>query len=143
MTSLLDVNVLIGLLDANHAHHAAVMGWFSSYEDTWASCPITQNAYVRIVTQNKYANTISIMEAVKKLSAAVATPNHEFISDDISLLEPKHVLHREIQGNKQVTDIHLLALSVSHGAQFVTLDKGVSHVAVQQATEDSIHVIRP
>ena len=72
MTSLLDVNVLISLLDANHEHHPAVMG-----------------------------------------------------------------------GPKQFTDIYLLALSVSHGARFVTLDTGVPRVAVPQATNASMHLITP
>ena len=143
MTSLLDVSVLISLLDANHEHHAAVMGWWSQSEDPWASCPVTQNGYLRIVTQQGYANTISVSEAINKLTQAVSTTAHEFLPDDISLLDTQLVAHQHIQGPKQMTDIYLLALSVSHGARFVTLDKGVSHVTVTQATNASVHVIRP
>ncbi len=43
MTSLLDVNALISLLDANHRHHAAITGWLGQNNDRWVSCPITQN----------------------------------------------------------------------------------------------------
>ena len=143
MTSLLDVNVLVGMLDANHEHHAAVAGWLGQNEDTWASCPITQNGYLRIVTQEGYANAISINEAVNKLGQAVSTASHEFLSDDISLLNEQLVAHEHIQGPKQLTDIYLLALSVSHGARFVTLDQGVSRITVPQATEASLHVIKP
>ena len=143
MTSLLDVSVLISLLDANHEHHTAVMGWWKQNEAPWASCPITQNAYLRIVTQPKYANTISVNEAIHKLTQAVSTTTHVFLSDDISLLDQQHVAHERIQGPTQMTDIYLLALSVAHGARFVTLDTGVSHVAVPQATDPSLHVIRP
>ena len=143
MTSLLDVNVLISLLDANHAHHQAVMGWFGQNNDRWASCPITQNGYLRIVTQDKYPNAISIKEAIKTLSQAVSTPGHECLSDDISLLDQQLFAHEHIQGPKQLTDIYLLALSVFHGARFVTLDEGVPHVAVLQATNVSVQVIKP
>ena len=71
MTSLLHVNVLVSLLDANHEHHAATKGWFAQNNDPWASCPITQNGYLRIVTLQSYSNTISVKEAIKKLSQAV------------------------------------------------------------------------
>ena len=143
MTSLLDVNVLISLLDANHAHHQAVMGWFGQKNDRWASCPLTQNGYLRIVTQNGYANRISIGQAVRTLSQAVSTPDHEFLSDDISLLNPQLVAHEHIRRPEQFTDIYLLALSVSHGARFVTLDTRVPRVAVPQATNASMYVITP
>lgn len=143
MTSLLDVNVLISLLDANHEHHPAVMGWFAQNNDRWASCPTTQNGYLRVVTGESYPNTISIPAAIRTLSRAVSTPDHEFLSDDISLLDTRLVAHRHIQGPKQFPDIYLLALSVSHGARFVTLDTGVPRVAVPQATNASMYVITP
>ena len=71
----------------------------------------------------------------------MSTPDHDFLSDDISLLDPQLVAHQHIQGPKQFTDIYLLALSVSHGARFVTLDGGVPRVAVLQATNASKHLI--
>ena len=143
MTSLLDVSVLISLLDANHEHHAAVMGWWAQNKDPWASCPITQNGYLRIVTQQRYANTIGVNEAIQKLTQAVSTSDHVFVPDDISLLDKQHVAHQHVQGPKQMTDVYLLALSVCHGAQFVTLDTSISHVVAQQATKASVIVINP
>ena len=143
MTSLLDVNVLLSLLDANHEHHAASMGWWRQNNDPWASCPITQNGYLRIVTGAGYPNRLSISQAIRTLSQAVSTPDHEFLSDDISLLDTRLVAHGHIQGSNQFTDIYLFALSVSHGARFVTLDGGVPRVAVPQATNASLLVIRP
>ena len=143
MTSLLDVSVLISLLDANHEYHPAVMGWWNQNKDPWASCPITQNGYLRIVTQQKYANTISASEAIQRLSQAVSAAAHEFLPDDISLLNKQLVAHQHIHGPKHMTDIYLLALSVAHGARFVTLDAGIPQAAVQQATNASVHGITP
>ena len=95
------------------------------------------------MTQDSYPNRISIRAAIRTLSRAVSTPDHEFLSDDISLLDTRLVAHEHIQGPKQFTDIYLLALSVCHGARLVTLDTGVPRVAVPQATNASMHVIMP
>ncbi len=55
MRALLDVNVLIALLDAGHAMHAAAMAWLErELPHGWASCPITQNGVVRIMAQPSY-----------------------------------------------------------------------------------------
>ena len=143
MTSLLDVNVLISLLDINHEHHAAVRNWWNHNREPWASCPITQNGYLRIVTGPKYSNTISVSQAIKKLTEVISTSNHQFLPDEISLLDNQHVAHHDIKGYRQITDIYLLALSVHHDARFVTLDRRVSQVAAQRATNNSLHVINP
>ena len=143
MRSLLDVNVLIGLLDANHAHHAAVTAWFGNNNSGWASCPITQNGYLRVVTGGKYGNTISPQAAINKLSQAVSDPAHQFLFDDISLLNRQLVTPKHIQGHQQWTDVYLLALSVQHGMRFVTFDKSVLQVAVPQAAHHHLHVIKP
>lgn len=143
MTSLLDVNALISLLDANHVYHAAITGWMGQNDGHWATCPITQNGYLRIVTQASYPNAINMKQAIRTLSRAVSDADHEFLSDDISLLNPQLVAHQHIQGPKQLTDIYLLSLSVSRGARLVTFDDGVPSAAVPQATNASVHVIRP
>ena len=49
MRALLDVNVLIALLDVDHAFHPRATAWLrTNVRDGWASCPITQNGCVRI-----------------------------------------------------------------------------------------------
>ena len=51
MRALLDVNVLIALLDQDHSMHAQALRWFAARAgDGWASCPITQNGCVRIMS---------------------------------------------------------------------------------------------
>ena len=141
MTSLLDVNVLISLLDANHAHHAAASAWRIQNQDSWASCALTQNGYIQLATQEKYGNAISVKEAIRRLTNAVAEPDHVFLAEHISVLDVNHVAHDHIQGRGQITDIYLLALSVFHGAQLVTLDKRIPLIAVPNATESHLHVI--
>jgi predicted nucleic acid-binding protein len=48
----LDVVVLIGLLDPRHVHHEPAHAWFAaSHPAGWATCPLTQNAVLRILGQ--------------------------------------------------------------------------------------------
>lgn len=59
MRALLDVNVLIALLDEAHIHHQLAMGWLTNnIEQGWASCPMTQNGCIRILSQPSYPNTV-------------------------------------------------------------------------------------
>ena len=142
MRALLDVNVLIALLDENHTHHATVSGWFADHiEHGWASCPLTQNGCVRIVSQPRYPNALGVAEAVMRLQEAVATPWHQFLPDDVSLLDDSVVDRHHLLGPRQLTDIYLLALAAAHGARLVTLDKSVSLVAVRGASEEHLTVI--
>jgi predicted nucleic acid-binding protein len=55
MRALLDVNVLIALLDAAHVHHGSARAWLEANIATgWASCPLTQNGCIRILSQPAY-----------------------------------------------------------------------------------------
>ena len=55
MRALLDVNVLVALLDGAHVHHAAARKWLEdNIADGWASCPLTENGCVRILSQPRY-----------------------------------------------------------------------------------------
>ena len=142
MRSLLDVNVLIALLDENHAHHVPAASWFSeSADEGWASCPITQNGCLRILSQPKYPNALSVGDALSRLRGAVSTKNHRFLADDVSLLDNRVVNAAQVLGHRQLTDIYLLALAVAHEARLVTLDKAVPLVSVRGASSASLLVI--
>ena len=75
MRALLDVNVLIALLDENHTSHELAAEWLADHiDDGWASCPMTQNGCVRILTQPRYPNSLRIDEAMGRMLSAVSTP---------------------------------------------------------------------
>ncbi len=142
MPSLLDINVLIPLLDENHSKHPAVADWFTRHvEDGWTSCPLTQNGFVRIMSQPSYPNRLDIGEAARKLRDAVSTPYHQFLADDISLLDNALVDANNLSGPRQITDVYLLALAVAHGIQLVTLDKRLPLNAVRGAQSESLVVL--
>lgn len=139
---LYDTSCLIVLLDKNHVSHQAVAAWhIDNMTQGWLSCPLTQNGCLRILSQPSYANTVSIADAVELLQAAIATEHHQFIPDDISLLDDALVDDRRLLGHRQIADVYLLALAVVHDARLVTLDRRIPLDAVHGANESHLVVI--
>lgn len=61
MQALFDVNVLIALHDREHVHHALAAQWLeSNIEHGWASCPLTQNGCLRMMSQPGYSNPLPL-----------------------------------------------------------------------------------
>lgn len=88
MRSLLDINVLIALLDSDHPHHRWAADWFkSNVEQGWASCPLTQNGCVRIMSQAGYPNPTPTAVVIQKLRRATAHESHEgrFVTFDSAI----------------------------------------------------------
>ena len=142
MAFLYDVSALLALLDENHSKHPAVLEWFTgNTDDGWLSCPLTQNGYLRIVCQRRYPNPLSFHDALWRLRAAIASQNHRFIADDISLVDETIIHHQNITSHGQLTDAYLLALAVEHGARLVTLDTHIPLDAVRGATEAHLVVL--
>jgi toxin-antitoxin system PIN domain toxin len=140
--ALLDVNVLIALLDSDHTSHSVAFDWFKEHaRDGWASCAVTQNGCVRIMSNPAYPNALPIQSVMKRLAGACEADVHEFWSDDISLLDPNTVDSTRIHGPRQLTDIYLLALAVRHAGRFVTFDTGIPLSAVRKATPQHLVVL--
>lgn len=141
MRSLLDVNVLIALLDADHSLHGPAMQWFeANARHGWASCPITQNGCLRIMSHPAYPNAPPARTILDRLTAATATGLHEFWADDVSLLDDRLLDHSRILGSRQITDLYLLALAVAHGGRLVTFDTAIARQAVRGAT--TLHLVQ-
>lgn len=136
MRALLDVNVLIALLDPDHAHHDRASTWFrDSAKHGWASSPITQNGCVRIMSLPAYPNPFPISAVIARLADAASHPLHEFWADEVSLLDPRSVHPDRLHGPKQITDVYLLALAVKRGGRFATFDTRVPLSVVPGASE--------
>ena len=134
MRALLDVNVLIALLDADHSLHARATQWFGSHARSgWASCPITQNGCLRVMSHPSYPNPLPVRAVIEHLVEASASAFHKFWPDDISLLDAQIVNSARIHGPRQLTDLYLLGLAVRHGGQFVTFDGAVSIDPIKRA----------
>lgn len=141
MRALLDVNVLIALLDVDHVHHATATQWLAgNIGHGWASCPLTQNGCIRIMSQSGYPNSLAAALVAARLAEAAATPHHQFWPDSASLLESGTVVWEAILGPRQVSDVYLLALAVRNEGRLVTFDRGISLHAVPGA--ESRHLVR-
>lgn len=142
MRALLDINVLLALLDAGHVDHQRAQEWISKeIRHGWASCALTQNGFVRIISQPKYPSPISPSLAIELLRRATGTEHHEFWSSSISLLDAGRIQSSHVHGPRQVTDIYLLALAVEHRGRFVTFDRSIPLSAALGAMPEHLVVI--
>ena len=139
MRALLDINVLIALLDSAHIHHQQAMAWLRANIDRgWASCPLTQNGCVRIMSQPAYPNSRPPAQIAQRLREATETSFHEFWPDTVSLLQKSVLDWTNLFHPRQLTDAYLLALAVRHDGQFVTFDHAVSLPAVRGAKAEHL-----
>ena len=141
MVSLLDVNVLVALGWPTHEHHETATRWFRlNQQSGWATCPLTQSGFVRVsssLRMTPHAKPLS--EAVSALRRIIKLPHHVFLLDDISLIESRYVNPENLVGYRQVTDAHLLAIALRHGARLATLDRGLLRlVPFQFSPETSV-----
>jgi uncharacterized protein len=144
MRSLLDVNVLIALLDADHVHHDRAWSWFrAETPDGWASCPITQNGCLRIMSHPNYPNALPTSAVAARLGEATRHPRHEFWADDVSLLDARVADHTRLLRPRQVTDLYLVALAVHHEGRLATFDGTIALSALAGSPERHIRVISP
>lgn len=126
MRALLGVNVLVALLDADHSLPAPAMEWFAIQAPRgWASCPITQNGCLRIMSHPSYPNTLPAGAIMQRLAEAMSTGAHEFWPDDISLLDEQLVDPLRMHGPRQLTDLYVLALAVRRARRFATFDHAI------------------
>lgn len=140
--ALLDINVLLALLDRDHVDHARAWQWLDAeIGNGWASCAITQNGFVRIVSQPRYPNPVSPKEALDRLADACGTIHHQYWTCGVSVLDGSVVDRTRLHGPRQVTDAYLLALATNQEGRFVTLDQSVALEAVPEAGADNLVVL--
>lgn len=130
MIALLDVNVLVALAWPNHVHHGAAHAWFASHRATgWATCPPTQAGFLRVSSNAKaLPGAKDPQEAFDLLQAMTRLPDHVFVPDDVDLGTSPHFHRDRLSGYRQVTDAHLLAITLSHAAALATFDRGIRYL---------------
>lgn len=141
--SLLDVNVLIALCDGRHEHHLSAAQWFVNHAGAgWASCPLTQNGAIRIMSTPAYPGARPVSQVLAQVKTLCASAEHHFWPDAISLTDERLLNPTHLLGHRQLTDAYLLALAVHQGGQFVTLDGAIPLQAVRGAkVADLIRVV--
>jgi toxin-antitoxin system PIN domain toxin len=139
---LLDLNVLLAFFDLGHIHHDRARAWWRQHASAgWASCPVTQSGFVRIVSRQGYPRPIPLTTALSALAMQLARSDHEFWPDDVSIADERVFDRRHILGPKQITDVCLLALAVGNGGRLVTFDRGLPLKAVREAEPQHLVVL--
>ncbi len=141
--ALLDVNLLIALFDDGHVHHHVAHDWFADEgESGWASCSMTENGMVRILSNPaRVDDPVAIPSLIELLNRFCQHSRHHFWPEDISLRDPAIFDRSAFRGHQQVADIYLLGLAVKNRGRFVTLDQQVPLVAVKGARREHLDVI--
>jgi toxin-antitoxin system PIN domain toxin len=121
VTALLDANVLIALVVAEHVHHDAAAEWLSAFDAGFATCPITQGSLVRFLLRAGQSATA----ALDVVSAIEEANGHEFWPDSLSFVD---VEVGGVVGHRQVTDAYLAQLARRREGGLATLDSGLAHL---------------
>lgn len=104
---LLDTNVLVALFDPAHPNHEDAHKWFGANRRRgWATCPLTINGCVRVLTNPAY-------------------PTVEARPVEEDLFRP-----RFIPGHQTITDVYLLGLAVRRKGMLATFDRSIPLKAV-------------
>jgi len=141
-TCLLDVNLLLALSDPMHVHHESAHGWFGETgRQGWATCPLTENGFIRIASHPNYPNRPGDVTAVLAIFRGLCeAPGHRFWSEDVSILqilEPDAIIT-----HAQITDVYLLGLAVHKRGKLATLDQRIAVGAVRGGRE-ALELITP
>lgn len=134
--ALLDINVLTALLWPAHEHHDAAHRWFSGGAGgRWATCPLTQLGFVRIVSNPAFSrDALALAHAVALLAANLVHSSHEFWTDSVQVPPAIKAIEARLQGHNQLTDAYLLALAHRRKGVLATFDRGLRTLAGDAAS---------
>lgn len=139
MRALLDVNALVALQDREHMHHVLVVDWLDEHlRQGWASCPLTQNGCLRVMSQPAYPAAQPVAVVRQALRTSTSGAAHVFWPDSLSLLDPRFLSDTAVVGPRQLTDLYLLALVVQRRGRLVTLDARIPLMAVPGARPEHL-----
>jgi len=142
---LFDVNVLIALLDIAHSHHPAAREWFRERQaPAWATCPITEIGFVRVVSDRKYSAGLMPAAAADLLARFKSShrDTHNWWPDEVSLTDGSLFRLDVLLGAKQVTDAYLLGLAFRKGGRLASFDRSLPWQVVRGASPKLIETIR-
>lgn len=141
--ALLDVNVLVALFDPDHVHHELAHDWFADHRSAgWATCPITINGFVRVLSQ-PLAGSVPLRppQLIERLASFCSSPEHTFWPASVSLTDDAIFQRSYVAGPRRITDIYLLGLARKMKGVLATFDRSIPIGAVVGATRSTLAVI--
>ena len=127
---LLDVNMLVALSWPRHEAHERAHRWFAqNARFGWATSPMVQAGFVRVLSNPAFSpQAVTVMEALRALSASTQSHSHRFWDDSVRLDEAMHLVDARIAGHRQLTELYLLALAVRNRGKLATLDRRLATI---------------
>jgi toxin-antitoxin system PIN domain toxin len=134
---LLDTNLLIALFWPSHEKHSLAVKWFTGRRgEGWATCPVTQTGFVRIVSNPAFSrDAVQPREALHVLAANIAAKDHEFWPDELPVAMAVAFAGVRLVGHQQVTDAYLLGLAIRRGGVLATLDNRIGALTEAKSAE--------
>lgn len=125
-----DTNLLIALLWPAHNQHEIAARWFATHRsEGWATCPMTQAGFVRIVSNPAFSrDAVRPRDAIQILAANTASRDHLFWPGEIPIPNAVSFAGIRLLGHQQVTDAYLLGLAIHRGGILVTLDRQIGNL---------------
>jgi toxin-antitoxin system PIN domain toxin len=123
--ALLDVNVIIAAVFADHVMHRSARRFVESLH-RFHTTPTVQGGFLRFATRplknergEPQQPRLAMEEALNKLREFTEVAGHGFLNDD----EPFTYLGmRSMQGHRQWTDAYLLHIARKHGLALASLE---------------------
>ena len=143
MIALLDVNVLVALFDPAHVHHEAAHAWFERDRCLgWATCPLTENGFVRVLSNPGYpGRATTVGDAIDRLERFRASGDHRFWTDSVSLQNADLFRPQHIGSHRQLADVYLLALAFRQDGRLATFDRSIPLHAIAGATAEHLAIL--
>lgn len=141
--ALLDVNVLVALFDPAHGNHEEAHHWFGrNRRHGWATCPMTSNGCIRVLSNPAYPTAEATpAEVAVRLRSFCSTTDHHFWEDSVSLMDESLFRPSMIGGHQKITDAYLLGLAVRNHGRLATFDRSIPVKAVLGAGAENLVLI--
>ena len=138
---LLDANALIALCWSGHDHHASALAWFkANSRQGWATCALTQAAFVRVILQPAFSGeALEAGNIIELLARSTAHPRHHYFAIDFDMRAVQATCTGGLLGHRQITDAWLLTTAIRHRAKLATFDAGIASLLATPA-ERSAHI---
>jgi toxin-antitoxin system PIN domain toxin len=110
-----------------HEAHHKVQQWLARHaQEGWATCPLTESAFVRILSNPAFSpNALTFADALALLETNVSHPAHRLWTDDISFVQAVKLFAERVTGHQQISDAYLLGLAIHKKGKLATMDKAV------------------
>ena len=121
-----------------HAHR-----WFGrNRKYGWATCPITINGFVRILSNPAYPTVEATpAEVAGRLRSFCSTTGHHSWEDSVSLMDESLFRPSMIGGHQKITDAYLLGLAVRNHGRLATFDRSIPLKAIQGVSAGNLVLI--